>query len=386
VVAFLGPSLPAAAARRLGKVRVLPPARAGDLLAVLPSRPLAIALVDGLFDTTPSVWHREISAALEAGVAVFGAASLGALRAAELSSIGMVGVGRIFGLYRDGILNDDGEVALLHADREHAFRPLTLPLVQVRAAVEAVAEEGLLLGAQARRLLKAAARLHYTERSWAALAAALPSRGRPLLLEALRKVPDLKAEDAVACLSAALAFANARARGAPQVPPPLLPPPSSYLRHLRLSRAPSLLNGGAEVLGSAVLERLGRRKDAPRLAALGLSHLLLARFSRGLGLTALESGCAEAELAFLRRLGKGRAQRDAALQSLGLDEGAARTLMEDLALEAKLLSLCEKVVPDGPSWEEGLALGARLTGAWLTEAARKAPLPPRGVRKRKGRS
>ena len=58
VVAFLGPSLPAAAARRLGKVRVLPPARAGDLLAVLPSRPLAIALVDGLFDTTPSVWHR----------------------------------------------------------------------------------------------------------------------------------------------------------------------------------------------------------------------------------------------------------------------------------------------------------------------------------------
>ena len=170
--------------------------------------------------------------------------------------------------------------------------------------------------------------------------------------------------------------------------PPLSPPPSSYLRHLRLSRAKSLLKGGAEVDGGAVLERLSRRKDAPRLAALGLSHLLLARFSRGLGLKALEGDRAEAELAWLRRLGAGRAQRDAALHSLGLDEGAARTLTEDLALEAKLLSLCEKVVPDGPSLHEGLALGARLTGAWLTEAARAAPVPPPGpaVRKRKRRS
>ena len=79
VVAFLGPSLPAAEARRISPCRVLPPARAGDVLAVLPERPLAIALVDGLFDAAPSVWHRELLAALDAGVAVFGAASMGAM-------------------------------------------------------------------------------------------------------------------------------------------------------------------------------------------------------------------------------------------------------------------------------------------------------------------
>lgn len=41
------------------------------------------------------------------------------LRAAELHSFGMEGVGRILESYRDGILTDDDEVALVHgpADR-----------------------------------------------------------------------------------------------------------------------------------------------------------------------------------------------------------------------------------------------------------------------------
>ena len=106
VVAFLGPSLPAREARRLGPCRVLPPARAGDVLAVLPERPLAIALVDGVFETTPSVWQHELLLALDAGVAVFGGGSMGALRAAELAPLGVVGVGRIFRWYRDGKLMD----------------------------------------------------------------------------------------------------------------------------------------------------------------------------------------------------------------------------------------------------------------------------------------
>ena len=134
LVVFLGPSLPAAKARRIAPCRVLPPARAGDVLAVLPERPLAIALVDGLFDTTPSVWHHEILLALDAGVAVFGAASMGALRAAELAAHGVVGVGRIFRWVRDGVIDDDAEVALLHGDAEHGYRPLTLPLANVRPA------------------------------------------------------------------------------------------------------------------------------------------------------------------------------------------------------------------------------------------------------------
>jgi hypothetical protein len=374
LVAFLGPSLPAPAARRCGPCRLLPPARAGDLLAVLPSRPLAVALVDGLFDTTPSVWHREILAALEAGVAVFGAASLGALRAAELWRHGMVGIGRVFAWYRDGTLTDDGEVALLHAGAELGFRPLTLPLVQVRAAALHARAQGVLGAAGAAALVRAAQRIHYTERTWPAVldAAAPAGRQRGELSRVLLDAPDVKAADAVACLEAALAFARARRAGAPAPPPPAVPPPSAHLRRLRLARTPAVLPGGEEVPGAAVLARLSRRPDAGALAADGLRRLLLSRWARGLGLAPDGAGTAAAQRAWLARLGAGPGRREAILAALALDDASARTGAEDLALEARLLSLAARVVPDGPSWEEGLALGARLSGAWLEEAARAA--------------
>lgn len=385
VVAFLGPSLPAAAARALRGVRVLPPARAGDVLAVLPSRPLAIALVDGLFDTTPSVWHREILAALEAGVAVFGGASLGALRAAELSAQGVIGVGRVFGWYRDGVIDDDGEVALLHADADHGFRPLTVPLVQVRAAVEAARAADRLDARTAAALIRAAAGIHYTERAWPAVLAA----ARPPLAEARRRdlaallprLPDVKAADAEACLAAAIAFARARRAGAPAVPAPALPPASAHLRRLRLARAAAVLPGGDELPGAEVLARLRARPDAGRLAADGLRRLLLARWARGLSLRVTGSEIEGAERAFLARQGAGRGARAAALAALALDDGAARALAEDLALEAVLLTSAAQAVPDGPGWEEGLALGARLSGAWLEEAA--AARRPRARRSRR---
>ena len=109
----------------------MPPARQGDVWRALRLRPRAIALIDGVFEAQPSVWHREILDALDAGVPVLGGASMGALRAAELCGLGMKGAGRIFRWYRDGIVIDDAEVALLHAGAEHAWRALTVPQVNV---------------------------------------------------------------------------------------------------------------------------------------------------------------------------------------------------------------------------------------------------------------
>ncbi len=383
VVAFLGPTLPAAEARRVAPCRVLPPARAGDVLAVLPARPLAIALVDGLFDTTPSVWHRELLAALDAGVAVFGAASMGALRAAELERHGVVGVGRIFRWYRDGVVDDDAEVALLHAGAEHGFRPLTVPLVAVRAAAEAARSERVVAPAAARALVRAAAAIPYAERTWPRVlrAARLAAPARARLEAFLPRAPDPKAEDARACLAAAAAFARARRAGAP---PPARPsaPPSSHLRRARLVHARAVLPGGAEVPSAAVLEALARRPDAGRLAAEGLRRSLLAALARSHGLAAAPGEGERALAAWLRRLGVPGRRREAFLAACALDEGAARTLGEDLALEASLLAASARFAPDGPSWEEGLALAARLTGAWVEEAARAAGLAGR----RRGRA
>lgn len=375
VVAFLGPSLAPAEARRLAPCRVLPPACAGDVLAILPSRPLAIALVDGRFDTVPSVWHRELLAALDAGVMVFGGGSMGALRAAELAPFGVVGVGRVFGWYRDGEIRDDGEVALLHAGPEHDHRPFTLPLVQVRAAAAAAAARGLLDPRAARRLVDAAAAIPYTRRTWPEVVRAATSRerrgqaggggSRPALAEFLAAVPDVKAGDARATVAAAAEYARARRAGAPPPPRPRVPPPPSHLRRTRLRRAETVVPGCAPIASGAVLEALAARPDAGRLAADGLRRLLLAALARSLGLAPTAARTADAERTWLGALGVTPARRAAALAALGLDDAAARAIAEDLALEAELLGQAAHVFPDGPSWEEGLALAARLSGTWL---------------------
>jgi hypothetical protein len=137
VVVFLGPTLAHDEARAVLDARYLPPAGHGDVLRAALGRPLAIALVDGVFEQAPAVWHKEILFALSQGVHVYGAASMGALRAAELDRFGMRGVGEVYRAYADGTLEDDDEVAVAHADGEYAFRPLSDSMVDVRATLAA---------------------------------------------------------------------------------------------------------------------------------------------------------------------------------------------------------------------------------------------------------
>src|SRR5690348_17507358 len=110
-VIFAGPSLPP----RLRPVSEIgetcwdwrPPVRQGELYRAALDGPAAIGVLDGYFEVVPTVWHKEILSAMAAGIHVFGAASIGALRAAELDSFGMRGVGRIYEDFRDGVLQDD---------------------------------------------------------------------------------------------------------------------------------------------------------------------------------------------------------------------------------------------------------------------------------------
>ncbi len=65
-----------------------------------------------------------------AGVTVVGGCSMGALRASELDTYGMIGVGRIYRWYRDGVAESDDEVAVtFHPD---TLEPLSVPLVNMR--------------------------------------------------------------------------------------------------------------------------------------------------------------------------------------------------------------------------------------------------------------
>ncbi len=140
VVAFAGPCLPRTPDRRwrelLDGVDLRPPARRGDVLTAMAEGPRALVVLDGLYYTVPAVTHKELLYALDAGVRVLGAASMGALRAAEMEPFGMEVVGWVFERYHRGDLVGDDEVAILHGAREHGYRPLTVALVEVRWALE----------------------------------------------------------------------------------------------------------------------------------------------------------------------------------------------------------------------------------------------------------
>ena len=110
-----------------------PPAAAGDMLALAGGPPGVIVLIDGLFGTARSPWHKEMLILLAGGTSVIGAASMGALRAAELDRFGVAGVGDIYRAYARGTLVADDAVALLHAPATLDHHPLTLTEVDMRA-------------------------------------------------------------------------------------------------------------------------------------------------------------------------------------------------------------------------------------------------------------
>jgi hypothetical protein len=203
VFVFLGPSLPRERAQSILDAEYLPPVAMGDLYTLVESRAKpgdVVAIVDGLFEQTPAVWHKEILHALASGIHVYGASSMGALRAAELHAFGMQGVGRIFEAYRDGVLEDDDEVVVAHATAEQGYRSLSQAMVSLRFALDALHREGQLTADARAALVQGAKNRHYGDRSWAAVLADAQALGLPpVALQALRersRRDDAKAEDA----------------------------------------------------------------------------------------------------------------------------------------------------------------------------------------------
>jgi hypothetical protein len=170
VVVFLGPTLSHDDARDVLDAEYRPPAAHGDVLRAALRRPQAIGLVDGVFERVPAVWHKEILFALSEGVHVYGAASMGALRAAELDAFGMRGVGTVYRAFAGGVLEDDDEVAVAHASAEHGFRALSDAMVDVRATLAAAVDAGVVCEGTGDLLLTRVKSTFYAER---ALVAAL---------------------------------------------------------------------------------------------------------------------------------------------------------------------------------------------------------------------
>jgi hypothetical protein len=214
VVVFVGPSLPLADAElTLPGAEFLGPARRGDIArAVLNLQPAAIVLIDGLFNTVPAVVHKEILFALTSGVRVIGAASMGALRAAELWTYGMEGIGEIFRRFQTGAWEADDEVAVIHGPAESGFRAASVALANIRLGLERACERQLLAPDQAAGIVEELRAVFYPERCWQgvfAIARKLGMRGHQI--ESLKafvaaEAPDAKRDDALEALRSVRAW------------------------------------------------------------------------------------------------------------------------------------------------------------------------------------
>jgi hypothetical protein len=187
-VIYLGPSLPPHLAKTILDACYLPPIKRGDL-AKLPADVTLVGIIDGEFYQSLAVSPKEILSLLEHGVVVLGASSIGALRAAELHPYGMIGVGKIFRMYRDGIIDADDEVAQTYVPQ--TFVPCSEPLINIRYALELAVKKGIVRKSMADGVIQQLQDVYFPYRSYR-----LVSQLCPELRDFLRSPPSLKAKDA----------------------------------------------------------------------------------------------------------------------------------------------------------------------------------------------
>jgi hypothetical protein len=184
----------------------LPPVSQGDIISLLKKKPVVIGIIDGYFDTVPAVWHKEILLAVSKGVIVVGGASMGALRAAELHSFGMVGIGEIFRWYRDGIIDADDEVAVHHSTGEFHFKAFNESLVNIRKTLQMAVAIGVIDSETEKKLVEIGRNLDFWNRNYPLIFSEGKSAG--ILVEEIQRIEtyveknriDLKKLDAIELL------------------------------------------------------------------------------------------------------------------------------------------------------------------------------------------
>ncbi|GGZ14939.1 hypothetical protein GCM10010387_04000 [Streptomyces inusitatus] len=192
------------------RVAVRPPARHGDFFRTRIADTDTAVIIDGAYHHAPALRHKEIIAAMARGVRVIGASSIGALRAAELASCGMVGVGSVFMAYAAGAIDGDDEVAVAQsAGSDH--RSCTWPLVNLRHCAQLAVEAEVIDSTTSAMMLEKLRSVYYAHRSMTAVELVGRVSGAHRFTDWLRArreedphFGDLKRTDALLALKAAL--------------------------------------------------------------------------------------------------------------------------------------------------------------------------------------
>jgi len=116
-IVFLGPTMPIEKAKEILDAEYKAPAKKGDFLRLITSNTRIVGLIDGYFlQDYPPTPIEVYNLLRKKNVTIYGSSSLGALRAVELKKFGMIGVGKIFELFLNRVIDSDDEVAVTFTD------------------------------------------------------------------------------------------------------------------------------------------------------------------------------------------------------------------------------------------------------------------------------
>lgn len=166
-IVYLGPTLNREEASKILDADYRDPAKKGDFLRLshTSDEKKYVGFIDGVFlhDYPPSpieVYHL----ATRKNIELIGASSLGALRAVELEKFGMKGIGKIFQLFKNGILNADDEVAVTFVRDKNILQ--SEALIDIRFNLFLAYKKGIITKQTKKRFVKTAKNIYFPFRNY----------------------------------------------------------------------------------------------------------------------------------------------------------------------------------------------------------------------------
>lgn len=202
IIIYAGLSIPFSEAKEIldshddVKVIYKRPIQRGDLNLALRENPDIIGIIDGVFHQNSAVGHKEILNVIKKGIKVYGASSMGALRASELDVLGMCGIGYVYNQYASGEVDSDDDVAVM-LDSE-TLEAISEPLINMKYVFTNAVSENIITENEKNELLDIAKKTYYPKRNYAQTLASssLDSQTKDKLVDFIRQSPDIKKEDA----------------------------------------------------------------------------------------------------------------------------------------------------------------------------------------------
>jgi TfuA protein len=166
-IVYLGPTLNRDEASKILEADYRDPAKKGDFLRLshTSDEKKYVGFIDGVFlhDYPPSpieVYHL----ATRKNIELIGASSLGALRAVELEKFGMKGIGKIFQLFKNGILNADDEVAVTFVRDKNILQ--SEALIDIRFNLFLAYKKGIITKQTKKRFVRIAKNIYFPFRNY----------------------------------------------------------------------------------------------------------------------------------------------------------------------------------------------------------------------------